>query len=418
MLDWPRRPRIQLVEASPALRAELARAVETSGFEVDALAEVAAPDPANAGQRYALHVIDLAAPGASRWLRDPTTADRSLFLMGETADARAIAREAGRELDVLRKPFSIQALEARIQSRVERLDAAALFRLEPLLQTRDPRLARVFERAYHVARQDCSISIEGELGTGRRALARAIHAASPRAAELLFMLDRGGISERSGDAMEQGVAQLVARAGRGTLLIVEPDDLSARAQTALQGALRACDERGSPRCITLSRVSLDRSAREGNLSTELFYRISGATLSLPPLRARSADQLELCNAIARRVARELGLSSPILDVGIVERLSREGFPGNRPGLESRLRSALIRSEGSDSIATALFDATAVLALSAKPEQRPVSFDLRTLERETIVRALEHSKGNRTHASDALGISVRTLRNKIREYGLP
>ncbi len=417
MLEWSRRPRIQLVEASSALRAELVRAVESSGFEVDALAEAAAPDPADGPRRYALHVIDLAAPGASRWLREPAAAARCLFMVGENSDPRGIARQAGRELDVLRKPFSIQALEARIQSRVERLDAAALFRRSPLLQTRDPRLARIFERACRVARQDCSISIEGELGTGRRSLARAIHAASPRAGEPLVMVDRGGISDRIGDAMEQGVAQLVARAGRGTLLVIEPDELSPRAQAALQAALRASDERGSPRCIALSRVSLDRSARDGRLSPELFYRISGVTLAIPPLRSRSVDQLDLCNAIARRVARELGVASPILDAEIVDRLAREGFPGNRPGLESRLRSALIRSGGSDSIATALFDASALLVVSAVPEEGPACFDLRTLERETIVRALEHAKGNRTHASHALGISVRTLRNKIHEYGL-
>ena len=307
MLEWPRRPRIQLVEASPALRAELARAVQSSGFEVDALAEVAAPDPANASQRYALHVIDLAAPGASRWLRDPITADRSLFLVGETADARAIAREAGRELDVLRKPFSIQALEARIQSRVERLDAAVLFRMEPLLQTRDPRLARVFERAYRVARQDCSISIEGELGTGRRALARAIHAASARADAMLLPLECRDLSDRAGEAALHELARRVANAAQATLLLIDPEALSARAQGVLQAALRGGEDGRVPRCITISRVSLDESAREGQLSSELLYRLSGVRIQMPPLRERAADQLAICSLIARRVARELGI---------------------------------------------------------------------------------------------------------------
>jgi DNA-binding NtrC family response regulator len=420
MLEWPRRPRIQLVEASEALRLELARAVESAGFEVDAVGEASAPDCCAQDRRHALHVIDLAAPGASHWLEAPEAATRALFLEVGSSASPVAPGEGPNEVDRLRKPFSIEALEARIRARIEALDGEAWFRLEPLLQTKDPRLVRLFERARQVARRDCAVAIVGELGTGRRALARAIHARSPRAAEPILLLEGEAASPRTAEGPELEIARLVARAARGTLLVCEPDELSPRRQSALQSALRASEALGAPRCLTLARTPLEESVRDGRLSAELAYRLFGATLVLPPLRVRRVDQGEVCRAVARRVARELGLPAPVVDDALVERLAREGFPGNRAGLETRLRSALIRGEGLGSPADDALAQPAPLraaAATAAPAASPPTFDLRTLERETIVRALDHASGNRTHASRALGISVRTLRNKIHEYGL-
>lgn len=408
------RLRIEIVEANDGLRSELARALSRLGFEVEAAARARAPGAREEGSRYALRVIDLAADGASRWLADPASAGRCLFLAGEAVDARNSTSRLGRDFDVLFKPFSIQALEARLLRRLDALRAPERLRSDAMLQTRDPRLARLFERALDVARQDCPIGLAGELGTGRRALARAIHAASARSGEALLVLESTSLADRTGDALEHELRRRVASANEGTLLVVEPGSLPARAQLALQSALRGEAEDQAPRCITISRAPLDESAREGCLSAELLYRLAGVSFRLPPLRERTEDQFALCTSIARRVARELGLASPVLDPALVDRLARDGFPGNRLGLESRLRSALIRADGAASLESLLFDPAG--GPSTVPAPTP-SLDLRTLERETIVRALGHSNGNRTHASAALGISVRTLRNKIREYGL-
>lgn len=406
MIDWPRRPRLELVEANAELRSDLARALTALGFEVEAVAEASWPGDRDEQARYALHVIDLAAPGASRWLDDPAAAARCLFLAGEAVDAQG--------LDVLNKPFSIQLLEATLLRRIEAQRAPDRLRADPLLQTRDPRLARSFERAFRVARQECPVCIEGELGTGRRALARAMHASSSRAAEVLLTLEISSLGIRAGESIEQELARVVSSAGVGALLVVEPAALPARVQAALQAELRRSDDGNAPRCITIARRSLDESAREGRLSAELLYRLSGATFQLPPLRDRGADQLALCTAISRRVARELGLASPVLDPALIERLAQEGFAGNQPGLESRLRSAMIRGSEAGSFESFLFES---VKSSPALAERPPSLDLKLLERDTIVRALGHAKGNRTHASYALGISVRTLRNKIRDYDL-
>jgi DNA-binding NtrC family response regulator len=406
--------RIEIVETDEGLRSELARALSRLGFEVATAARAEAPGRPDEGVRYGLRIIDVAADGAERWLADPAAAGRCLFLAGEAFEARSLATRPGRDLDVLFKPFSIQSLEARLLRRLDALRAPERLRSDPLLQTRDPRLARIFERAFEIGRTECPINLEGEIGTGRRGLARALHAVSARSGEGLIVLESANLAAGTSDALEHDLRRRVAQAVEGTLLVVEPESLPFRAQRTLQTALRGEADEGTPRCITISRAPLDEAAREGRLSPELFYRLSGATFRLPPLRERREDQLALCTAIARRVARELGLASPLVEPALIERLARDGFPGNRLGLESRLRSALIRAEETSDLESLLFEPARPVVAAV---ERPPSLDLKTLERETIVRALGHANGNRTHASAALGISVRTLRNKIREYGL-
>lgn len=411
--------RIEIVERDEALRSELGRALVRLGFEVDARRQSLAPADPDARSCYALRILDLSVPGVSRWLADPELATRCLFLACESTPPQGLASRAGRSLDVLFKPFSIQRLEDRVMHRIETLRGPDRLRSDPLLQTRDPRLARVFERALEIARRACPISLEGELGTGRRALARAIHAASARSGGHLVVLESTEVVESAGPAIERLLLERVASAADGTLLVVEPELLGDRAQRALQRALRDRAEDDGPRCISISRAPLDESARAGRLSVELLYRLSGATFRLPPLRERCADRRAICTAVARRVARELGLETPILEDDLVERLAREGFPGNRFGLESRLRGALLCAAPSTSLEARLLASAGTGPAAQSRPATPVveTLDLKTLERETIIRALGRSQGNRTHASAALGISVRTLRNKIREYGL-
>lgn len=406
--------RVEIVEPSDALRIELARALGRLGFEVDARAQARAPTDPDERARSGLRIVDLSAAGAADWLAEPELAARCLFLAGESVEARRLANRPGLPIDLLFKPFSIQLLEARLLRRLEALRGPEWLRIDPLLQTRDPRLARLFERALELAPRACPIGIEGELGTGRRALARAIHAASARAAGRFVVLESPELTPHAGASLDPILRQRVASAIEGTLVVVEPESLAEPAQRALERALRAPADDLAPRCLSISRVPLDESARAGRLSAELLYRLSGASFRLPPLRERSADHHAICNALARRVARELGLATPHLESDLVDRLAMEGFPGNRFGLESRLRSALLRAEPTAPLEALLLDPS---PSPAPPKQDAPSFDLKTLERETIVRALGHANGNRTHASAALGISVRTLRNKIREYGL-
>lgn len=406
--------RIRIVETNPALRAAIERAVLASGFEASAVAEAGSPVDAGLRAGHALHLIDLDSPGAPGWLLDPEARARSLFLAADRAEAAALARRFGPALEVLIKPFSIQALEARLLDRARlRVDRARPL-LDPILQTSDERFARVLERAWRLARLDAALCIAGELGTGRRALARAIVAASDRAGLPCVEVEGLGRSAGPGDGLEREIASEVARVGSGTLLLIEPGDWSPRTQAGLLAALHLRDETDRPRCITLTRTPFDPGLGEGRLLVELAYRLEGPTLVLPPIRERVADQRALCLAIARRVARELGRPTMEIDADLLAALAREGFAGNRLGIERALRSRLVQAgegESNDRVGASGEPARAEAPVEAG------CVDLRALERDAIVRALGRWNGNRTHASTALGISVRTLRNKIREYGL-
>jgi len=407
--------RILIVEASEALRADLARTLRRAGYAVDVAAEAPVPDGSTGPRAHALHVVDLAAPGALRFAADPESAGRSLFLAGDARAVRAAVERLPHAVDVLEKPFRVQALEAWLARRGALAPSGRPERIDPLLRTQDPVLARTFARAWRAARGSAPISIEGELGTGRRALARAIHAASPRAVEPFAVLEPGALPEVGAGALARALGERIAGLGEGTLVVVEPEDWPLAGQLALRTALRsAADSSSAPRCLAIVRTGLDRSAREGRLDVALQYHLAGVNLVLPPLRERAVDQPELVRAIARRVARELGRPTPGVDPGLLAALAREGFPGNRLGLESRLRQALL-AEGEPAAIDARLRAETGDADA--PRSAALPLDLRTLERDTIVRALGQTKGNRTHASAALGISVRTLRNKIREYGL-
>lgn len=400
LLEEGRAPRLRVIVPHDGLRDDLCRALVAAGYDVESRSGLD-------GSPYAdrpvdLEVVDVEAPGAGAAF-DGEARTPTLWLGGDR----------GQGPDVLAKPFSIDRLERRIADRLASRSTGSGEPREAILRSEDPAFRAIVERARRWATLDVSVVLQGELGTGRRSLARAMHEWSARRGEPFWLVDRAEI-EADGEAQVSArVESIVAEARRGSLGLVEPRDWSRTAQAALARSLRR--DAGRPRLLTLSRSSLEHDAREGALAEELHYRLEGFALRLPTLRERALDHAALCRATARRVARTLGVQTPEVDPEIVQALAAEGFPGNLLGLESRLRSTMIR-DGSNEPSLAGMGSEASSAGVAEATH-VASLDLKTLERDTIVRALAHWRGNRTRASESLGISVRTLRNKIRDYGL-
>lgn len=405
--------RVNLVEAHAGLRSDLARALAGSGFRVSARS-CAAPDGSGLSRSNTVDVLDLAAPGVAEAIGAATDLSRSVLLVCESAFGAGGLPTRGMECEILAKPFDYASLESRILGISGSAAARGGRRRDPLLETADPELARRFERARRLARKPVSICLEGELGSGRRALAAAIHDWSERAAQDFEVLERAVLE---GPDVEQTLRACLARAGEGTVVLVDPDALPDASQSALVAMLRRVDRSGGPRWLSLSTGPLEQAVAEGRLAPELHYRLEDARLSLPALRDRPRDQLAICRAMVQRLARELGGQAPEVDEAVVAVFARDGFRGNRLGVESRLRNALMRwAEGQGELAVILEGEAGV---GARVGSRPAmaSVHLKTLERDAIVRALGQHAGNRTRASLDLGINVRTLRNKIREYGL-
>ncbi len=407
--------RLLLIESHAAFRAELTRALEHLGFVVDAFAGIDEIPGGSPIRGHGVEVVDLRANGVREWLERRDNGENTIVLVSgpaESAASHGTTLPVGSE--ILCKPFSIRTLETRVLLRSGGSRDSRLWEGDPILETRDPGLLRVLARARRLARRDMPIVIEGELGTGRRVLAEAIHGWSSRAGHPFLTIERADLESVGPAGVHEMVIETVCAASRGTLLVVEPADFPARLQEVLLAGMRHPNP-APPRWLTIARAPLEQGVREGVLMLELQYRLDAARLRLPAFRDREIDRLELCRSLARRVARELHEPPPEIDGALADLLARDGFPGNRLGLESRLRSCLVRGGGRSA---SLRDLLA--GESERPGGGPTrlpSLNLKSLERDTIVRALSHWDGNRTRASEALGISVRTLRNKIREYGL-
>lgn len=405
--------RISLVESNAPLRRDLGGALERSGFRVDA-----ASDAMQARQRASswhpmLRILDLEAPGVRAWLEQEGFDGATILLAAGAPVLHPCGQLDPKDLEILYKPFSYPRLESRILARLMPDDPPGRLSGDPILDTEEPALRAVLDRARRLARGSLALSIVGEIGSGRRALADRIHAWSPRRNGPLVRLERAELESLGPARVDEVLAGAIARAGDGTLVLVEPAEQPPRVQQAILAALRSAGTDG-PRWLSIARGMLEGSARDGSLLLELQYRLEVTSLRLPPLRERMRDRESICRSAAARVARTLGQSPPPIDGELVELLARDGFPGNWMGLESRLRGLLLQGAQGDPGLHALVGSESMRGAGASAGPW---LNLKSLERDTIIRALAHWGGNRTRASESLGISVRTLRNKIREYDL-
>jgi DNA-binding NtrC family response regulator len=177
------------------------------------------------------------------------------------------------------------------------------------------------------------------------------------------------------------------------------------------------------RVIATTNVSLAAMVERGQFRSDLFYRLNVIPLSLPPLRDRREDIPALAKYFAEKHAAQSQSQAPQLRPEFLERLQTHSWPGNVRELANFMRRVVTLSDTRD-IDAECFDREfqiAALSTSLSPVQSPAVLagtPIRELERLHVENTLALTDGNRTHAAVMLGISLRTLRNRIREYGLP
>lgn len=313
---------------------------------------------------------------------------------------------------------------------------------------RDPAMESVVKLATQIAASEASILITGESGTGKEMLARFVHQKSPRAKKAFISVNCAAIpenlleSELFGHEKGSFTGAVARRIGKfeeangGTLLLDEISEMDARLQAKL---LRALQERmidrvggGKPvpvdiRVIATSNRNLIEAVKNGNFREDLLYRLNVVNLKIPPLRARLADILELAEHFSRRYAEANGIPLRPISAEARNELKSAKWPGNVRELENTIHRAVLLAPGTeidiDSIrlpdGSRLSEPRGVAAQAAMiAEQMTTNHVGRTVasvERELILDTLKHCLGNRTHAANILGISIRTLRNKLNEY---
>ena len=314
--------------------------------------------------------------------------------------------------------------------------------------TSDRRLGELIQLAKTVAQSKATVLVQGESGTGKELMAGIIHQHSSRANRPFVAINCAAIPENLLESelfgYERGAftGAVTAKSGKfelangGTILLDEISEMDVRLQAKLLRVIqegevdRIGGRRPIPvdvRIIATTNRNLSDCVKAGSFREDLFYRLNVVNLTLPPLRERIGDVKRLADHFigiyAERNSRaELALTSEALG-----KLESHDWPGNVRELENVMERAVITAVGSSinakEIAIERQSLSAEAFAAANPEPLPLQSawtpgtTLDDIERNVILAALTHHSGNRTHTAKALGISIRTLRNKLADYRL-
>ncbi len=312
--------------------------------------------------------------------------------------------------------------------------------MKPLLQMVD-----------RVGNSDASILITGESGTGKEVMARYIHRKSRRAAANFVSVNCAAIpdnlleSELFGHEKGAFTGAIARRIGKfeeangGTLLLDEISEMDMRLQAKLLRAIqeREIDRVGGTqpikidiRLIATSNRNLEEEVKAKRFREDLYFRLNVVNLHLPPLRNRLSDVVRLAKYFAEKYAKANGLPDRSLSPATVAALQAHHWRGNVRELENTMHRAVLLSQGSiiepesimlsgQSFAPAPVPAeqaaATARAMAPQPTANLVGRTVADVERDLIIDTLSHCLGNRTHAANILGISIRTLRNKLKQY---
>jgi DNA-binding NtrC family response regulator len=318
---------------------------------------------------------------------------------------------------------------------------------------RDPATSEVLRLAEQVAPSDASVLITGESGTGKEVMARFLHSKSKRAQQQFISVNCAAIpenlleSELFGHEKGSFTGAVTRRIGKfeeangGTLLLDEISEMHPRLQAKL---LRAIQEReidrvgGSQpikvniRLLATSNRDLEEAVRNGSFREDLYFRLNVVNIELPALRARPQDIPVLAQHFAAKYSEANGLPTLEVTPAAMERLLQHHWRGNVRELENTLHRAVLLAQdgriGPEAImltgqslnahqqATAkASEETAAAEGEAGDAKKLVGRTVADVEKDLILDTLEHCLGNRTHAANILGISIRTLRNKLKQY---
>jgi DNA-binding NtrC family response regulator len=437
----PSLPQVLVVDDDPSMRTALETSFLRHGWRVETAAGTREAMAKFQRRPHPLVVTDIRMPDGDgfallRQIRasEPGTAVILLTAFASVPEAVAAIKDGA--CDYLVKPVGFDQLQRAAQQILARAaqgdkDGAPFVGHSPVWQ-------RAVERARQVAATDADILIQAESGTGKELLARLIHRLSPRRDRPFIAVNCAAFpenlleSELFGHTKGAFTGAVAAKPGKfelahgGTLLLDEVGEMPLALQPKLLRALqeREFDRLGDTRSVKVDiRVvattnrSLARMVEQGEFRADLFYRLNVIPLTLPALREHPDDIQELACHFAARYAP--AGKTPAMAPEFLARLSHHSWPGNVRELANLMRRAVALS-GSEVNVDVLDPSEWSAALSSGPADEPLRAgnSLESVEKRLLEMTLEATGGNRSRAAGMLGVSLRTVRNKIREYGLP
>jgi len=465
-------PRLLVIDDEPSILHAFRRVFDEPGLEL-LTAESAAEGEMLVEQEHPdLVVLDLQLPDRSglecfeniRRL-DPKTL--VIIITGHGTVETAIEATKLGAYDYLFKPLELTDLKQIV---AKALRVSRLIRVQPALPGTAPETAQseemvgrceamkqVYQAIGRVAPQDITVLLQGESGTGKELVARALYHHSRRASGCFRALNCAAIPETLLESElfghEKGAFSGADRrrignfeqASGGTLFLDEIGDTSPGIQAKLLRVLqeKAFERVGGNetihvdvRVIAATNHDLEQLVAEGNFRSDLYYRLSGFTIKLPPLRERGDDIDLLANHFLHKYNREFGMEVTAISPEAMKRLRNYDWPGNIRELESVIKQSLLRAAGHMLLPEFLPEKLGGQAGTIQQRQGD-TFDIRAfvskqlelgsddlyaetmhnVERELLTSVLRHTGGNQLQAASILGISRVTLRNKIRSLGI-
>ena len=450
---------ILVVDDDPSIRVTLSESLKSCGYEVetsgsgeDALAKFQE-------DKFDVVITDMRMPriGGMEVLRGIKKVSSGTPVIVITAYGTVnTAVEAMKEgaADFIMKPFSIDHLESLVKKVVAEKngkeqgrqgssghDSNGCLSREKTIITKNKQMLALLELLKSVSRSKSSILIQGESGTGKELVARYIHRHSDTANMPFIGVNCAAIpnnlleSEMFGH--EKGAFTGASRrrlgkfelAGGGTLLLDEISEMDIQLQAKLLRVIQESeiDRLGGVasvpvdvRIISTTNTNLKKCVEEKKFRSDLYYRLNVIPVKVPPLRERKGDIVVLCEYFLEKYSRLIGTIRPTLSKEAAEMLEAYRWPGNVRELENVIERTVLLSGGKTILPGHLYlesdgEKTGQPAEEALKSVFLKGATLKEMEKRLIFETLKNVDGNRTRASEILGVSVRTIRNKLNEY---